>query len=238
MTNSLGVFLLIGAMGLAGCATPKGYDNAFSDKSALNGNAHSFSAAPEQTFRAATGTLVQRGFTIEQTDGAMGLIRATRNLQDQKDKKLSYNIIATAYVTSAPAGRGSVVTVSASQQTVLHRQTHHWTGIIGPIAIPTSKEYQTVVTAEGSIGDAGFYKDFFAAMEQNLLTSSDAATIQATATPIPARDDAVGAAIASSPDTAPSTNLPSVSTENSPSDSTDKPQAAIPAMTSRRQRLL
>ena len=82
--KALGVLFAIGAMGLAGCAATRGYNGALSDKAAPSGNAQRIAATPERAFRAAAGTLVQRGFTVEQADSAMGLIKASRNLQDQK----------------------------------------------------------------------------------------------------------------------------------------------------------
>src|ERR1700732_4727800 len=138
--KALGVLFAIGAMGLAGCAATRGYNGALSDKAAPSGNAHRFAAAPERAFRAPAGTLVQRGFTVEQADSAMGLIKASRNLQDPKNSKVSYSIIATAYVVAVPDSADSTIMLSASQETVLTRQTHHWTGILGPLAIPTRKE--------------------------------------------------------------------------------------------------
>jgi hypothetical protein len=175
------VLLMIGAACLAGCAETHGYNGAFADKAAISGNMHRFAADTAQTFRAVAGTLVQRGFTIEQTDGNMGLIKASRNLADPKNPKIAYHISATAYIMAAPDSSGSTVVLSASQQTVLYRETHHWTGIIGPLAIPTRKEYQSFVTGEGSITDRSFYTDFFSALEGGLLASGAGAVLTSVA---------------------------------------------------------
>jgi hypothetical protein len=61
------------------------------------------------------------------------------------------------------------VTLSASQQTILHRKWHTWWHLLWIIPLfPTGTEYQTIVTKEGNITDAAFYNDFFAALEKNI----------------------------------------------------------------------
>jgi hypothetical protein len=50
------------AAGLAGCASHTVYDSAFSTKTALAGNSHSFDAPTDQTFRTVKITRVQQGF--------------------------------------------------------------------------------------------------------------------------------------------------------------------------------
>lgn len=167
--------VLIGAAAavLAGCATPSGYNTAFSEKGALPSNSHHFDAPMEQTFRAAASALVQRGFNIDQADPGLGLIKASRNLDDPKDQNVSYLVTSTAYITSSPQSPGSLVTVSAAQQTVMHHSSHNWASL-GPIPlpIPTGTNYQTVVTGEGGVKDPNFYTAFFALIDQNLGNSS------------------------------------------------------------------
>jgi hypothetical protein len=160
---------------LAACAGSRGLDKAFTDsKSAVQGNSHTFRASPEMTLRVVTGTLVQKGFAIEQVDSEMGLIKASRNLTDTKSPDTNYHISATAYVSATSGGAASVVSLAASQQTVLYRKGHTWTmlPLIPIIPIPTGKKYETVVTGEGSILDGGFYGDFFAAVERGLEDAS------------------------------------------------------------------
>jgi PIN domain nuclease of toxin-antitoxin system len=162
---------------LAACAGSRGVDNAFSDKkSAVQGNSHAVHAPPDVTLRAVTGTLVQKGFSIEQVDVAMGLIRASRNLSDTKDPDTNYHVSATAYVSGASDGDRSVISLAASQQTVLYRKKHNWTmlPLLPIIPIPTGRKYETVVTGEGSILRGNFYAEFFAAVDQNLAASSEA----------------------------------------------------------------
>ncbi|HYM42809.1 MAG TPA: hypothetical protein VET46_08620 [Steroidobacteraceae bacterium] len=160
---------------LAACAGSRGAEKAFTDnQSAVRGNTHTFHATREVTLRVVTGTLVQKGFAIEQVDGEMGLIKASRNLTDPKNPDTNYHISATAYVSAESGGTGSVVSLAASQQTVLYRKGHTWTmlPLLPIIPIPTGRKYETVVTGEGSILDGGFYGDFFAAVERGLEDAS------------------------------------------------------------------
>jgi hypothetical protein len=169
-------FAIIAAAALlAACAGSRGAEKAFSDsKSEVRGNSHSFDAPPELTMRVVTGTLVQKGFAIEQTDSAMGLVKATRNLTDPKDPDTNYHVTATAYVSKGPGGGGSVVSLAASQQTVLYRHGHTWTMLpLLPIfPIPTGRKFETVVTGEGSILEGNFYAEFFDAVERGLASAS------------------------------------------------------------------
>lgn len=153
-----------------GCATNNGYQKAFSAESAIKGNHQSFSAPLEQTFRAVKMTLVRQGFTVESADLGSGLIKAVRNFQDPTDKDVSYNIIATADVTADD--ENSLVTMAASQQTVLHREWHTWWHLLWIIPLfPTGTEYQTVVTQEGNVTDPVFYKDFFASVDTTVAAN-------------------------------------------------------------------
>jgi hypothetical protein len=168
------ITLSMATLCLAACAS-SGVDKAFTDhKSAVQGNSHAFRAPPELTLRIVTGTLVQKGFAIEQVDSEMGLIKASRNLTDTKDPNTNYHISATAYVSAESGGAGSVVSLAASQQTVLYRKGHTWAmlPLLPIIPIPTGRKYETVVTGEGSILDGSFYGDFFAAVERGLQDAS------------------------------------------------------------------
>ena len=162
----------LGAMALTGCATPTGYDKAFAQSTALSDNVHSFSAPSDQVFRATKVTLVQRGFTIEQADAQSGLIRAARSLQDAKDPKLAYLITGTVDISPAPTGQATIVTVSASEQTVLHKESNKYYHFLGLVPIPTGKDYQTVVRREGNISTKQLYDDFFDAVQKNLRTTA------------------------------------------------------------------
>src|SRR5579872_1782378 len=82
---------------VAGCSASRGYESAFSEKQAIEGNSHTYPMPTEVTFRAVTGTLVQQGFNLDQSDAATGLIKATRNYTDPKSPDTNYHITATAY---------------------------------------------------------------------------------------------------------------------------------------------
>jgi hypothetical protein len=174
---------------LTGCSTSRGYESAFSDKQSLQGNSHTVQATATQTFGAVTGTLVQKGFNIEQADADTGLIKATRNYSDPKNPNTNYHIVATAYVSALSAKQSTLVTLSASQQTVLYRKGHSWTmlPLLPIIPIPTGKKFETVTTGEGGIVSSVFYDDFFAALERTLAAEVTPAIAERTASDDSAR---------------------------------------------------
>ena len=171
----LRLLVVVGVVALVGCASHTGYEKAFSSQSALVGNSHEYDAAADQTFRTVKVTLVQQGFTIEQVDVATGLIKAVRSLQDPKRSAYAYLITASVDVTGQPSGRSTTVTVAASQQTVLHKDSEKYFHLLGLVPIPTGREHQTVVTKEGNIDKAAFYNDFFELVHKNLLSAAIAA---------------------------------------------------------------
>ncbi len=162
---------LLGAivLTLAGCEAPKTYETAFSKHTALAGNTHTYAATADQVFRASKVTLVQQGFTVDHADASAGLMKGLRVFDDPKNKKIAYLVTATVDITGVSASQ-TVVTVSASQQTVLHKESHKYYHLLGLVPIPTGKEYQTVTRAEGNITGAAFYQDFFAAVARNMVT--------------------------------------------------------------------
>lgn len=228
LSRAIAVAMVVALAG--GCATNNGYQKAFAAESAIKGNHQNFYAPADQIFRAVKMTLVRQGFTIENADAASGLIKAVRNFQDAENKDVSYNIIATADVTSDD--ESSTVTVAASQQTVLHREWHTWWHLLWIIPIfPTGTEYQTVVTQEGNVTDASFYQDFFASVDgivkaniaaarakARKLEEDKAAAAAATAA---AEAAATAAALAASPGPADGAAQPAPA--DSASDSTPAP---------------
>lgn len=154
---------------LAGCGSPKTYETAFSQGTALAGNTRTYDGTADHVFRASKVTLVQQGFTIEQADASAGLLKGQRIFEDPKNHKIAYLVTATVDITGASKSQ-TVVTVSASQQTVLHKDTHKYYHLLGLVPIPTGKEYQTVVRAEGNITGGSFYQDFFAAVSRNMAS--------------------------------------------------------------------
>jgi hypothetical protein len=177
MKTVISAMLVYGMLAtLSACSTSSRYEGAFSKATGIQGNSHTFHATTDRTLRAVTGTLVAKGFNIDQTDSAMGLIKATRNYSDPKKPDINYHITATAYVSESQADRGSIVTLSASQQTVLYRKMHSWSMLpIVPIPIPTGRKFETVTTGEGAIASSGFYGDFFAAVDEALARNAGTA---------------------------------------------------------------
>ena len=148
-----------------GCSTPVGHAGAFSAKTALTGNTTSVDLTVDQGFRVAKQILIRQGFTLESTDVGTGLIRASRIFQDPAVPNQSYNINASAYLFPSGASATSI-TLSASEQTILHRSWHTWWHLLWVIPLfPIGTEYQTVVIREGNVTDPAFYGEFFAAFK-------------------------------------------------------------------------
>jgi hypothetical protein len=180
--------VVVSALTLSGCAAPTGYEKAFSATTALSGNSRSFAAPTDDVFRAVKITLLQRGFTIEQADLQSGVIRALRSLEDPKDPKLAYLVTATVDISRSPGGDATMVTASANEQTVLHKDSNKYYHLLGLVPIPTGKDYQTIVRKEGTIGNPQLYKDFFDAVAKNLQnpTAVTHALSETHAPPVPA----------------------------------------------------
>jgi flagellar biosynthesis GTPase FlhF len=188
MKNALTVFVQVLAVSAAilvsGCAGPGGHQMAFSDKTALIGNSRQLDLSTSQAIRVTKQVLVRQGFTIDNVDVNSGLIKATRIFQDPTMAEQSYNIQASAYVfENGPDS--SNLTLSASEQTILHREWTTWWHLLWILPIiPTGTEYQTVVTKEGNITDAAFYTDFFTAVTSSgvaVKAADKAAALKAAA---------------------------------------------------------
>jgi hypothetical protein len=101
-------------------------------------------------------------------------------MQDKEDHEFSYNIHASVDI-SEEADAQSIVSLAASQQTILHRSTYTWWHLLWILPIiPTGIEYQTVVVKEGNITDPGFYTDFFNSLKVT-VTKHDMAVKAAAA---------------------------------------------------------
>jgi hypothetical protein len=218
---------LAAAIAMAGgCATNDGYQKAFAAESAIKGNHKTFAAPLDQAFRAVKTTLVRQGFTIESADANSGLIKAIRNFQDPADKDVSYNIIATADVTADD--EGSIVTIAASQQTVLHREWHTWWHLLWIIPLfPTGIEYQTVVTHEGNVTDAAFYKDFFASVDSTVAANIAAARAKALKIEA-AKAEAEAAKAKAEADAAAAAAAAAAAVPVAPADNADQPVVPVP----------
>jgi hypothetical protein len=156
------------------------------DKSVVSDSGQCFTATPEQTLRAVTTTLLQRGFRITNSSVDGGYVEGMRSVDNAQDKKLTDVLTAIANVKAIPVTGHSIVTITATQRTVLHDEFHKW-GQLGIFPIPTSKEYKDVVKKEVNVTDAAFYSGVFAAVERNLRSETAAASTEVAATPsIPA----------------------------------------------------
>jgi len=174
--SRLSVFAGLCIIGLlfSGCADP-GYKQAFSSQTALTGNSKYFMVPVNQTVMAVKQTLVKQGFTIDAGGSSVDTIKATRVMQDNSDKDISYNIQVSIVVAEGMTDKSSNVSLAANQQTILHKEWHTWWHLLWIIPIiPTGTEHQTVVTKEGNVDDPGFYKDFFTTLEKALPTVSSA----------------------------------------------------------------
>lgn len=174
------VIMFIVIMTLIGCATQQEYQKAFDSQHSLTQNQCTFKQSTDSIFMIAKQVFIQQGFTIENADLKSGIMKAVRNMQDQESKEYSYNIHVSADI-SEEAGSQSIVSLAASQQTVLHRSTYTWWHLLWIIPIiPTGVEYQTLVVKEGNVTDPGFYTDFFNALKV-AVTKHDAAVKAAAA---------------------------------------------------------
>ncbi len=181
---SMQIFAVLIVAVVSGCAAPTGHQMAFSDKTALAGNIRQLDFSKSQAIQVSQQELIHRGFTIDSVDLNAGLIKATRNFQDTAVPEQSY--IVTASVYAFENGPGScTVTLSASQQTILHREWRTWWHLLWLIPIfPTGTEYQTVVIKEGNITDPAVYAKFFTAITiggENLKAAEKAAAQKAAA---------------------------------------------------------
>jgi hypothetical protein len=156
-----------------GCATDSGYKQAFSEQTALSDNTKSYVYPVSQTMKAVKMTLINQGFHLDTAVSSADTIKASRIMQDEDNKDISYNIQVSVVVAEGMTGTSSSISLAATQQTILHKEWHTWWHLLWIIpVIPTGTEHQTVVTKEGNITDGAFYRDFFASVEKSLPISA------------------------------------------------------------------
>jgi outer membrane murein-binding lipoprotein Lpp len=150
---------------LSGCATTDNHRLAFSSKTSLTGNSNVIDLPSKQAFTASKMVLLKQGFTIDTIDTGSGLMKASRSMQDLEDKDYSYHITLSGFIAEDGPDR-SVMTLSASQQTIAHKTYRTWWKLLWLIPIfPTETKYESIVVNEGNISDENFYGDFFAAVK-------------------------------------------------------------------------
>lgn len=166
-TRHFALVPLLGLAAIAGCSSQRAYEAAFSSTTALTNNSHVYEASADQVFNALKLSLVQQGFEIEQVNATEGLLQGIRTFDDPKDPKIAYLVTVTGDVAASSPG-ATTLTAAASQKTVLNREVHKYYHLLGLVPIPTGREYQSVVRAEGDITGGSFYQDLFAAVSRNL----------------------------------------------------------------------
>ena len=98
---------------------------------------------------------------VRSADKANAIILADREMTDQNDKNVSYQITST--VTFVPLGQGiTQVSLAANQTTELHRKEYVWWHLLWLIPLfPIGSEYNSVVTQRGTVQNPEFYAGFF-----------------------------------------------------------------------------
>lgn len=159
---------------LTGCAANDGFKKGLSDSAAAKGSSRSVLSSANNAMRSSKLTLVSKGFAIDSIDTQSGIIKSSRKLPDEKNKDMAYRISATVDVT--PNGEESLVTLAASQQTVLHRTVRTWWKLLWILPLfPVETEYRADVLKESDIVDPVFYNDFFNALDKNLALADNSA---------------------------------------------------------------
>lgn len=152
---------LFGTLLFAGCASEPSYHQAFDSSQQIQGNTESFAASQDQTWAAALRVLSQQGFMVRSADKANAIILSDREMTDQNDNNVSYQITST--VTFVPLGQGiTQVSLAANQTTEFHRKQYVWWHLLWIIPLfPVGSEYTSVVTQRGTVENPEFYSGFF-----------------------------------------------------------------------------
>lgn len=171
---------------LTGCSTTDSYTQAFTHTKAPAGNGHRVEADLNRSFKAARAILVQQGFAIQSMDANLGVIKASRGVQDLRNKDMTYNIVTTIDITSVDKNN-SIISIAANQQSILHTVSHDWWHLLFIFPIfPTGTHYENVVVSEGEVIDPAFYKGFFDGLNRNLELMPPAPAVVAVApAPVP-----------------------------------------------------
>ena len=153
--------VLFGGILLAGCASEPSYRQAFDSSQQIPGNTESIAASQDRAWADSLRVLSQQGFMVRSADRANAIILADREMTDQNDKNISYQITST--VTFVPLGQGiTQVSLAANQTTELHRKEYVWWHLLWLIPLfPVGSEYTSVVTQRGTVQNPEFYAGFF-----------------------------------------------------------------------------
>jgi len=164
----IAVFTLFVAVG--GCASASSFEQAFSDSAQVKGNSELIPTSLEKAWSSTLDIASQHGFLVQQTDLKNHIILATKQLQDEKDKEISYTVNAS--VTFVPVGDEITrVTVAADKTTELHRKQYQWWHLLWLIPIfPVGTEYTTAVVDRDTIRSPQFYQKFFDGLNKSCCT--------------------------------------------------------------------
>ncbi len=157
----LWIFLVAGSLCVAGCASEPSYRQAFDSSQQIEGNTESIASTPDKTWIASLQVLSQQGFMVRSADKSNDVILADREMADQNDKNVSYQITST--VTLVPLGQNiTQVSLAANQTTEFHRKQYVWWHLLWLIPLfPIGSEYTSVVTHRGTVQNPEFYAGFF-----------------------------------------------------------------------------
>jgi hypothetical protein len=155
------LIFLVGLVFLSGCGSEPSYRQAFNSSEQIQGNTESISSSEDRTWAASLRVLSQQGFMVRSADKANAIILADREMTDQNDKDISYQITST--VTFVPLGQGiTQVSLAANQTTELHRKEYVCWHLLWLIPLfPIGSEYNSVVTQRGTVQNPEFYAGFF-----------------------------------------------------------------------------
>jgi len=209
---------LLSCMMMSGCASSDSYNQAFTNKNVPAGNGHTVNANESRTFKAARIKLVQQGFAIQSMDPTMGVIKATRSIQDNKNKDLTYSISANVDIIPSDPNT-SIVRMSANQQSIMHHvYRDYWKLLFILPLFPTGIHYENAVISEGEVTDPKFYKSFFDGLDSQIAAEPVAVAAPTPATVSPIVEIAAPATVAPvievKPIAAPEIKPPSVSTSS------------------------
>ncbi len=167
-----GLFFLVGVFLVAGCASEPSYHQAFDSSQQIQGNSESIATNPDKAWVASLQVLSQQGFMVRSADRNNAVILADREMADQHDKNVSYQITST--VTLVPLGQNiTQVSLAANQTTEFHRKEYVWWHLLWLIPLfPVGSEYTAVVTHRGTVENPEFYEGFFNNLKKAVQTKT------------------------------------------------------------------
>ena len=158
------VFILISIFLISGCAGPA-YKQIFREKPAHNFK--DYSSSQDTLFKAVIKTVLARKFIIEEEDEEKGFILAKRFFQKGKNTIV---VLVQAKVTSFGKNISTLYinALETTEKVYVADRTRFFLFII-PLPYGGGKEAHKVKEGEKIIEDKGFYEDFFAAVDKEIV---------------------------------------------------------------------